>query len=164
MTVRLEAHSNNTGVFMNNEQLDAPTKASFTIDQIIDRYLGIREQIDAINADAKSKVEPLEKAKKILESHLMKVSNDTGQTQFGTANGTAFLTTVTRCGVSDWEATMRYIRENEAWNLLNKAVNKTAIGELIQQTGLPPPGVNWQSMKEIQIRRKSTGKQKVEAE
>ena len=99
-----------------------------------------------------------------IESYLMAVANNTGQTQLGTSQGTAFVTTSNHCGVEDWEAVKKYIAENGAWHLLNKAVSKTAVGEYIESDGKPPPGVKWTTMKVIQVRKKSIGKNVKEIE
>jgi hypothetical protein len=132
--------------------------SSFTIEQIIEKYLDLREQIERINAETKAKLEPINKAMEGIESYLMATANTTGQTQFGTTAGTAFITTSNQCGVADWEAVKKYIEENKAWHLLNKAVNKTAVGEYVDQHQTPPPGVKWAAIKVIQVRKKSAGK------
>src|SRR6266404_1579145 len=169
--------------------------SNFTIEQVIEKYLELREQIELINAETKKKLEPINKAMEGIESYLMATANSTGQTQFGTSAGTAFITTSNQCGVADFEATKRFLieeainavlediageqiaeytdEEDKAafrkqyldmamekcnWHLLNKAVNKTAVGEYIDQHQSPPPGVKWTAMKVIQVRKKSAGK------
>lgn len=168
--------------------------SEFTIEQVIEKYLDLREQIELINNETKTKLEPLQAAMKGIESYLMAVSNKTGQTQFGTTHGTAFTTTQTQCGIEDWEATKRFLIEEAVaevahsmvgaeeptpadmarlvdaamakckWHLLNKAVNKTAAGEYVDSEGKPPPGVKWVTMKVIQVRKKSIGKNVKEIE
>jgi len=123
------------------------------IGEIVKKYVELRDTKDRIAADAKAKTDPISVAMKTIETYLMKLSQDTGQTQFGTEFGTAFVTTKKGCNVTDWDATVEYIRTNGAFNLLNKAVNKTAVDEYIEKHGMPPPGVNWVVMKDIQIRR-----------
>lgn len=168
--------------------------SDFTIEQVIEKYLDLREQIDLINNETKTKLEPLNAAMKGIESYLMAVANQTGQTQFGTTHGTAFMTTQNQCGVDDFEATKKFmIRDAVAqvaytlagdytpseddinryvdlamqhckWHLLNKAVNKIAVGEYIETEGKPPPGVKWTTMKVIQVRKKTSGKNVKEIE
>lgn len=161
----------------------------FTLEQVIDRYLAVKDEVELIEADTKAKLEPLKKAMTAIETYLMAVSNQTGQTQFGTTNATAFQTTKTNCGVADFEATKRFMLhdaieavvrrvgypdippglleecldialEKGAWQLLNKAVNKTTVKEhMDQHDGVPPPGVKWESFKAIQVRSKKGSKQ-----
>ena len=124
-----------------------------TIDTIVAKYVELRDGIDRIKAEAKAKVEVLERAQEQLESVLMKRAQAQGVSSFKTAAGTAFITTSAKCGVADWDAVLRYVEENRAYNLLNKAVNKTAVQEYINANEVPPPGVNWSVSKEIQVRR-----------
>ena len=41
----------------------------------------------------------------------------------------------------DWPETLRYIREREAWDLLEARVSKTAAAVVVEETGAPIPGV-----------------------
>lgn len=124
------------------------------IDSIIKKYVELRDAIDAVNAEAKKKVAALEEAQETIASVLMKLAKEQGVTSFKTESGTAFVSTKDHVGISDWARTIEYIEQNKAWNLLNKAVNKTAVKEYIAQHEIPPPGVNYTVMQEIQVRRK----------
>lgn len=124
------------------------------IDSIIKKYVELRDAIDAVNAEAKKKVAALEEAQETIASVLMKLAKEQGVTSFKTESGTAFVSTKDHVGISDWNRTIEYIEQNKAWNLLNKAVNKTAVKEYIAQHEIPPPGVNYTVMQEIQVRRK----------
>lgn len=123
------------------------------IEEVIGKYIDLRDAVERKTSALKDELAPLQAAMKVIESHLMDVAIKTGQTKFGTKHGTAFITTKTGCNVADWDATLGHIRANNAFHLLNKAVNKTAVGEYIEAHGNPPPGINWVAMKEIQIRR-----------
>lgn len=123
------------------------------INAIVAKYIKLRDAIDRINKEAKAKVADLEGAQKTLESVLMKLAQEQGVSSFKTDAGTAFIATKTHAGIADWARVVEYIEANKAWNLLNKAVNKTAVQEYINQHETPPPGVNWTTLQEIQVRR-----------
>lgn len=124
------------------------------IDSIIKKYVELRDAIDAINAETKKKVAVLEEAQETISSVLMKLAKEQGVTSFKTESGTAFIATKDHAGVADWNRVIEYIQQHGAWNLLNKAVNKTAVKEYITKNETPPPGVNYTVMQEIQVRRK----------
>lgn len=125
------------------------------IEQVIAKYIELRDAVEREAALLKDKTKPMLAAMTTIETFLMKLSNDTGQTQFGTAAGTAFVTTKTGCNVTNWDETVAFIKGNDAFFLLNKAVNKTAVSEYMDaHQGALPPGVKWEVMKAIQIRRK----------
>lgn len=124
------------------------------IDQIVAKYVEFRDALDRKQKALDAELAPMKAGMVTIENYLMDLANKTGQTKFGTPSGTAFITTKTGCNVADWDVVKKFVLDNNAWNLLNKAVNKTAVGEYMdannQQT---PPGVNWTTMKAIQIRR-----------
>ena len=43
-----------------------------------------------------------------------------GETQKKTPSGTAFITTVDFANVAEWDAVLDFIKENEAWDMLEK--------------------------------------------
>lgn len=122
---------------------------------IIDKYIELRDAVDAINADAKARCAEMKKAMEGIESYMMKLSNETGQTNFGSEAGTAFLTTETHCSVADFQQVIKFAADNDMWNILTKGVSKTVVAEYLDKNGALPPGVNWSAHKVIQIRRKS---------
>ena len=126
----------------------------FDIDAIVKKYVDLRDSIDAINKETKARVAVLEEAQGALASVLMKLAKEQGVSSFKTDSGTAFIQTKTYAGVADWSRTIEYIKANDAYYLLNKAVNKTAVKEYIDKHETPPPGVNWTVEQEIQVRRK----------
>ena len=43
--------------------------------------------------------------------------------------------------VTDWQALVEYIKENDAWHLFQKRLSSTAFNEICEITGSVPPGV-----------------------
>lgn len=133
---------------MSDQAASAPN-----VEAIIAKYIDLRDAIDAAKAEYESKVAGFKQAQEGIEAYLMGLANTTGQTSFGCATGTAFVTTQNGCTVANKEEFMRYIRENEAWPLLNVSANKTNVKEFLDANNQLPPGVNWTTMKVIQVRR-----------
>jgi len=52
-----------------------------------------------------------------------------------------------------WNGILTHIRKFGNWNLLNKAVNKTAVKEYIEVHKAPPPGVKYDSYRDLQWRK-----------
>ena len=125
----------------------------FKIDDIVARYIDLRDTKAKLAADVKIKTEQIDTQLKVIEGWLHNKLHELGADSFKTEHGTAFLQTTDFCGVQDWNLTLQYIRENEAWNLLNKAVNKTAVKEYIAENQVPPPGVNYGQKEEVMVRR-----------
>ncbi len=127
--------------------------AAPTIDEVVKKYIELRNQIKVIEAEVEARTNALKQAMQAIETYFMALANSTGQTKFGTPHGTAFITTKTACRVKDWTATFDFIKSNEMWFMLTKDVSKAAVQEYIDQHQTPPPGVDWTVMKAIQIRK-----------
>lgn len=68
--------------------------------------------------------------------------------------GTAYKSTRSSATVADWEAFLEHVRENEAWELLERRANKTAVEQAKSVDGDLPPGVNWSETQVVNFRRK----------
>lgn len=122
---------------------------------IIDKYIELRDAVDAINAEAKARCAEMKVAMEGIEAYMMKLSNESGQTNFGSDAGTAFVTTETRCSVADFDQVIKFAQENNMWDILTKGVSKTVVAQYLDKHEALPPGINWSAQKVIQIRRKS---------
>jgi len=57
--------------------------------------------------------------------------------------------------VADWDSTLNFIRENEAYDMLEKRISKIAVRSYIEQNKAVPPGVNYGTRLEVNIRKPS---------
>jgi len=68
--------------------------------------------------------------------------------------GTAYRSTRSSATVADWDTLFPFIQENEAWEMLERRVNKTAVEQFKAVNEDLPPGVNWNETQVINFRRK----------
>lgn len=68
--------------------------------------------------------------------------------------GTAYRSTRASATVADWDALLDHIQDNEAWELLERRVNKTAVEQFKAEEQDLPPGVNWSETQVVNFRRK----------
>jgi hypothetical protein len=68
--------------------------------------------------------------------------------------GTAYRSTRASATVGDWDTFLDHVRENEAWEMLERRVNKTAVEQFKAEDGDLPPGVNWSETQVVNFRRK----------
>lgn len=67
--------------------------------------------------------------------------------------GTAYRSTRTSATVADFDALLEYVKEQGAWELLEKRVSKTAVEQHVQVNDELPPGVNWRETYTVNIKR-----------
>lgn len=135
-----------------------------SLPDVTSAYIKIRDALDAKRKEAtrdqaelKEKLGQLEGFLKDQLQNVLKVES------IKTPYGTVFTTTKTSVGVQDWDAVLAYIKSNDAYNLLNRSVNKTAVGEYVKEHSTPPPGVKSDSFLEVAVRRPTAAQKKKES-
>jgi hypothetical protein len=123
------------------------------IDDVISTYMKLRGQKQAIEAKVKEEVATITGKMVKLEAYLKQCMDEQGLTSFKSPHGTAFLTTADYANVENWDEVLKFIRDNEAYDLLNKAVSKVAVRSYIEQTKQVPPGVTYGTKLEVNIRK-----------
>jgi len=68
--------------------------------------------------------------------------------------GTAYRSTRASATVGDWDALLEHIKQDDAWEMLERRVNKTAVLQYKEENADLPPGVNWSETQVINFRRK----------
>lgn len=123
------------------------------VGDVIRTYMKLREQKAAIEAEMKDRVSSLKAKMEKLEAYLKTQMDAQGLTSFKSEYGTAFLTTTDYANVADWDVVLDFIRTNEAYDMLEKRVSKIAVRGYIEQAKAVPPGINYGTKLEVNIRK-----------
>jgi hypothetical protein len=127
--------------------------SSPNVGDVIRTYMKLRDQKAAIEGETKDRVAQLKSKMEKLEAFLKTQMDAQGLTSFKSEYGTAFLTTTDYANVADWDAVLGFIRSNEAFDMLEKRISKIAVRGYIEQTKSVPPGVNYGTKLEVNIRK-----------
>ena len=123
------------------------------ISKVIDTYLKLRGEKETVEAEAKEKVSKIKEQMAKLEAYIKERADEQGVDSFKTKVGTAFLTTVDFAQVADWDATLEFIKDNEAYDLLEKRVSKRAVRGYIEEQKEVPAGINYGTRIDVNVRR-----------
>ncbi len=123
------------------------------VDDVVATYMKLRSQKEAIEAEVKDRVSTIKAKMEKLEAWIKEQADAQGVTSFKTKHGTAFLTTTDYANVGDWDAVLGFIRENEAFDMLEKRISKIAVRGYIEANKAVPPGVNYGTKLEVNIRK-----------
>jgi len=126
---------------------------ALTVEKVIGTYITLRGQKEAIESDVKEQVAAIKEKMQKLEAWIQAKSDETGVKSFKTDEGTAFMSTADFASVGDWDAVLNFIKTNDAYDLLNKAVNKKAVREYLDADGAIPAGVNFGTKISVSVRR-----------
>lgn len=124
-----------------------------TVDAVIKKYMELREEKTAVEAEIKERVDTIKANMAKLEAFLKAKMDADGLTSFKSEHGTAFLTTTDFANVEDWDAVLRFIREEEAYDMLEKRVSKTAVRGYIDANKEVPPGIRYGTKLDVNIRK-----------
>ena len=124
-----------------------------TVDSVIKKYMKLRDEKAAIEAEIKERVDKIKADMAKLEAFLKAKMDADGLTSFKSEHGTAFLTTTDFANVEDWDAVLRFIREEEAYDMLEKRVSKTAVRGYIDANKEVPPGIRYGTKLDVNIRK-----------
>ena len=130
---------------------------SLTVEQVVGTYMKLRRKKEALENQVKEDLADIKAKMTKLESWLMQKADEDGVTSFKTAAGTAFVTTTDFANVADWDAVLTFIREQEAFDMLEKRVSKTAVRAYMDETGEVPPGITYGSKLGINVRTPTGG-------
>lgn len=130
-----------------------PTVVAMTADQAVSRYIRMRDKIAEVKKRQSNEMAPYTDALKQLESVLLLTLQNNKAESMRVEEGTFFRTVSTSARVSDWRATLAFIREREAWELLEARVSKLAVEAIMQDTNEPVPGVEVAREMRINVRR-----------
>jgi hypothetical protein len=129
------------------------TDLVLTVDTVIDTYLKLRNKKDSIESETKEKVKSIKENMAKLEGWIKEQADNQGVKSFKTDHGTAFLTTTDFAQVADWDAVLSFIKDNDAFDMLEKRVSKTAVRGYIDKNKTVPSGVNYGTRIDVNVRK-----------
>jgi hypothetical protein len=127
--------------------------SEITVEQAIGAIVALRAKKAALEAETKQKVAAVNAKMEKIEAYIKVKADELGVTSFKTDAGTAFLTTTDYANVAEWTAILDFIKENGAYDLLEKRVNKAAARVYMEQLGTVPPGINYGTTLGLSVRK-----------
>jgi hypothetical protein len=119
----------------------------------VEQFVKLRDLIKSRDDEHKKAMKPLRETLESLNSVLLSHLNDMGGNSIATDAGTAYRTEKKSASLADSEAFMDYVIANQAFDLLDRKANVTAVEEHIKENDAPPPGVNFSSTFVVGVRR-----------
>jgi hypothetical protein len=124
-----------------------------TAAQMIESYIKLRDKKEELEKAQKEALKPINEVMQKLDGLIMLELERTGADNIACDAGTAYKSTSTSVTVQHWSETLKYIQENDAWDLLEARVSKTAAKAIIEESGHNIPGVNVSEAVVLRVRR-----------
>jgi hypothetical protein len=123
------------------------------IRDVIAKYVELRDRKEALVKKQREEVAKITSVMDKIEQALFGVMSETGTDSVKTPAGTAFFTTRTSATVDDRDMFFDFVREHEAWDMLESRCAKSAVEQYLETEGELPPGVTRRVEKVVSIHR-----------
>lgn len=121
---------------------------------VIEAYLKLRTQKDEVKERHKDELAPINLKMEKLEAFMLNVLNASKVDSMAFKGvGTMFKQLITSVTVEEWDATLAWIRDKDAWEFLEHRVSKTVVQEYSEATGDIPPGIKVAQETEVRVRK-----------
>jgi hypothetical protein len=123
-------------------------------DKLIEAYVRIRDSRTEAKQVFESSDEEFAKQLKVLELELLNICKAQGADSIKTKAGTAIRTIKSKYWTGDWESMYAFIRENDAFLLLEKRLHQTNMRQFLDENpDQKPAGLNIDSEYAVTVRR-----------
>jgi hypothetical protein len=124
-----------------------------SVAELTQKYLALRRRKEQLVEVHKRALSPFNDMLATLANLILAELDSAGVTSMSSPDGTVYKSTETSVTVKDWPATLSYILAQQAWDLLEARVSKTAVMAVMDETSEPVPGVSMSQEQVLRVRR-----------
>jgi hypothetical protein len=131
-------------------------ESSIPLDKLTKAYLKLRDQRAELKQRFQADDEELEVQMQMLQEEMLNICKQNNATSIRTEHGTVIRQVKSRYWTNDWDSMYTFIKENEAFGLLEKRLHQTHMKEYLSENpNKLPMGLNVESEYTITVRRSS---------
>jgi len=129
-------------------------KQSVPVDKLAGIYIKIRDARAKLKSDYEAKDTELQEQMDVIEEQLLEACKSIGADSIRTAAGTVIRSVQNRYWTNDWDSMYSFVREHDAFGLLERRIHQTNMKQFIEENpNLLPMGLNTDSRYSIVVRR-----------
>ena len=121
------------------------------------QFVQIRDEIKRLDKEHADKVKPLKELKDILEGRIDAFMTANNLENLKTAAGTCYKSSRSSASLADPQAFMDYVTTHQAFDLLDRRANVSAVKAFVKANKTLPPGCNLSTIQTIGVRRGNGG-------
>lgn len=122
---------------------------------LVEKYLALRDKMAAIKEAQKAELNRYANIMGTLEGWMLEDLNNAGINSIAGPAGTFYKTTRASAKVVKWADALDWIKQNEAWELLEARVSKVQAEAIVAETGQPIPGIAMTREHVLNVRKAS---------
>jgi len=121
---------------------------------LAETYIKMRDKRSVLKQDWEVKDKAIEVQMKLVEEKLLEVCKEINANSISTNHGTIIRSTKSRYWTSDWDSMYQFIKEHDAFGLLEKRVQQTNMKNFLSENpDLLPMGLNVEHEYTVLVRR-----------
>lgn len=129
-------------------------KQSVPVDKLAGIYIKIRDARAKLKSDYEAQDTELQEQMDVIEEQLLEACKSIGADSIRTAAGTVIRSVKNRYWTNDWDSMYSFVREHDAFGLLERRIHQTNMKSFIEENPtLLPMGLNTDSRYSIVVRR-----------
>lgn len=137
-----------------SEHLDEGSVPSIPLDQLVAVYIKIRDARASNKRSFEESDKELEAQQQTIANQMLDVCKQFGLDSMRTQYGTIIRSVKSRYWTNDWDSMYRFIKENDAYGLLEKRLHQTHMKEYLSENpDKLPMGLNVESEYTVVVRR-----------
>jgi hypothetical protein len=127
---------------------------SWSAGKLSEIYLKIRDARSELKAKYEEDDKKLEEQMDVIEARLLDICKDTDADSIKTQAGTVMRKVATRYWTNDWDSMYEFVKENDAYGLLERRLHQTNMKQFIEENPDKfPKGMLLDSQYKITVRR-----------
>jgi hypothetical protein len=137
-----------------DEEVQGQEPPQYDLDKLTAVYLKMRDKRDDMRREAETREKELEEQMNIIETEMLEICKQMNADSVRTPHGTIIRSVKSRYWTNDWDSMYQFIKEHDAFGLLEKRLHQTHLKEFLSENpDTFPVGVNVESSYSVVVRR-----------
>jgi hypothetical protein len=137
-----------------DEEVQGQDSPQYDLDKLTAVYLKMRDKRDDMRREAEAREKEIEEQMGIIEAEMLEVCKQMNADSVRTPHGTIIRSVKSRYWTNDWDSMYQFIKEHDAFGLLEKRLHQTHLKEFLSENpDTFPIGVNVENSYSVVVRR-----------
>ena len=124
------------------------------LEKLTETYLKIRDRRSALSREYDAADHELQQELKVVEAEILEICKKIGADSIRTNAGTIVRSVKSRYWTNDWDSMYRFIKEHDAFPLLEKRLHQTHMKQFLEENPhIEPGGLNVEREFTVVVRR-----------
>jgi hypothetical protein len=130
-------------------------KSPVDVNKLTSIYIKMRDRRSILKQEWEVQDKEIQTQMDVIEQELLELCKDLNTNTLGTDHGTVIRSVKSRYWTNDWDSMYQFIKEHDAFGLLEKRIQQTHMKEFIQENpDVYPQGMNVENQFTVVVRRK----------